>query len=322
MGIRSGSPRPLQQSTKPRTLSDVSPVPEISHASPEEHGAAAMLSLLPTPVSEPQSSDNAVSGSPWLWHGGAAAELAGYQPDSTDETSKAESSTSRQPTAFTGERSRKSQTKSPPLITDTNHGIPIVIYDTDEEINKETKEEINEEINGEIKEAKTDVTAFRKTSQLRLPKESRKRNLRKRARNQGATHGLSVQPQYEKDLLRKLRSAFYQHECQWMCVRELPEAVELATIEAHNEFVQDFGEVCRTNEAVFFKDARTLRTSFNAVSDCLLPLVHRGKDRDMIKKLGALVDEMQDHAYTLASIYAGGDDSDDDTYSPYKKRRL
>ena len=38
-----------------------------------------------------------------------------------------------------------------------------------------------------------------------------------------------------------------------MCVREIPEAIGLATMEAHDAFVQDFGEVCRANEAVFFQ---------------------------------------------------------------------
>ncbi|KAF3034211.1 hypothetical protein E8E11_003702 [Didymella keratinophila] len=327
------SPRPLQQSPKPRTLSDVSPVPEVSHAPSEENGAAVMQSLLPTPISEPQSSDNAVSGSAWLWRGGAAAELAGHQPSSKDETSKAESSTSRQPTKFTSEQTKKSRTRSPLLITDTNRGIPIVIYDTDddinevanEDINEETKEKIKNKINRETEEAKTDVTALYETSRLREPKESRKRSLRKRVRGQGSTHECWVRPQYERSLLSRLRSAFYKHEHKWMCVRELPEAVGLAIIEAHNEFVQDFGEVCRANEAVFFKDVRALRTSFSAVSDRLLPMVHRGKDRDIILELGVLVDKMQDYACTLASIYAfraGGDDSDDDTYCPHKKRRL
>lgn len=110
-----------------------------------------------------------------------------------------------------------------------------------------------------------------------------------------------------------------------MCVRELPEVIGLATMEAHDAFVQDFGEVCRANEAVFFKDAQALRISFSAVSEYLLSIVHRGKDRDVILEVGALVDEMQNYACTLASIHAfraGGDDSDDDTYCPHKKRRL
>jgi hypothetical protein len=45
----------------------------------------------------------------------------------------------------------------------------------------------------------------------------------------------------------------------------------------------------------------------------------------MILEVGALVDEMQNYACTLASIHAfraGDDDSDDDTYCPHKKRRV
>ncbi|KAF3032313.1 hypothetical protein E8E12_000562 [Didymella heteroderae] len=172
------SPRPSQQSPKPKISSDVSPAPEVSHTPSEENDTAATQPLLPTPVSEAHSSENVIAGSAWLWRGGAAAELCGYQPSSTDETSKAESSTSRQPTPFNGEQPRKSQTRSPPLITDTNRGIPIVIYDTDEEIN----EVANEEIKKDIEEAKTEVAALHEASRLREPKESRKRSLRKRVR--------------------------------------------------------------------------------------------------------------------------------------------
>jgi hypothetical protein len=331
------SPRLLQQSPKPRTLSKVSPVPEALHTSSEENGAAATHLLSPTPISKPQGHDHAVSGSAWLWRGGAAAELSGYQPTSTAETSKAGASTSRQPTPFTGEQPRESRRRSIPLIMDTNDGIPIVIYDTDEEIEEEikeeikeetkerTKEETKEEIDEKIEEAKTDVTALYETLGLRGPKESRKRNLRKRVRDQGAMDDQWVRPQHERKLWSWLRSAFYKHEYTWMCVRELPQAIGVAMIEAHDEFVQDFGQVCRANKVVSVEDTRTLRTSFSAVSDHLLPMVHRGEDKEPIEEVGTLVDEIHDHAFTLASIYAfraGGDDSDDDTYSPFKKRRF
>lgn len=299
------SPPPHQQSPTPRT----SPVLEEPPKSSRESSATTAQPLLPTAKSEAQSNDSGVSGSALLWHGGAAAELSKYKPTSTDENSKTEASTSQQSTPFTGEQTRDSCTGSTPLITDTNHGFPIVIYDTDEEIMEEIKAK----------------TALYKTSRLREPQRSPQRNLRKRVKGQAATEGQWVRPQYEGKLLRRLKSAFYQNEYSWMCVREFPEAVGVTTVEAHDRFVQEFGEVCRANKAVSFEDARTLRTSFSAVSDHLLSVVQRGEDRDVIQGLGALMDEMHDHAFTIASIHAfraGGDDSDDDTYRPSKKRRL
>jgi hypothetical protein len=311
--ISSSESSPHQPSLKSEPLKNNSPVLEASSSFFTESSSVAPQPLPPISESKPQNNDDMVSGSPWLWRGGAAAELSEYQPVPIGEKSKADLSLSRKPILSISARPSQPPRRSTPIITDTNHGLPIVIYDTDEEF----KEEIDE--------SKTKMAAFCDDSRLREPEDSHKHNLRKRVRAREVTDDQWIRPQYERKLLRKLRLAFYQHEYKWMCVRELPEAIAVATVDAHNEFVKEFGKVCRETEVVSVKDTRTLRNSFMGVSNGLLTMVHRGTDRDAIVELGALIDEIQDYAMTLASIYAfrsGGDDPGDDTYRPSKKRRV
>lgn len=109
-----------------------------------------------------------------------------------------------------------------------------------------------------------------------------------------------------------------------MHVQELPEAIEDAKVQLHNTNVQEFGRICRNNKAISVEDTRTLRESHIDLADHLLTVLSCTKDKDIIKKLGRLVDKVQDHAMTLLSIHAyrSGDNTKDKTYHPLKKRKL
>ncbi|UPX14876.1 uncharacterized protein EKO05_0005347 [Ascochyta rabiei] len=195
------------------------------------------------------------------------------------------------------------------IITDINHGLPIIIDDTDDETTEP--------------EGKPGTKSLVYTAQG-SDSSSCRRNFRKRPRavQEGEIHW--AQPEYKKKLLHDLRSAFYQHESLWIQVRELPEAIGDAKVKEHDALVQGFGKTCRDCEAVSIEDTCMLRESYIDLMNHLLTVMSRAKDMGMIKKLGKYVDDIREHAMIVSSIYeyqAGEDDSRDGTYRPSKKRR-
>jgi hypothetical protein len=202
------------------------------------------------------------------------------------------------------------------IITDTNHGLPIIIDDTDDEI---PENKAKPRVNGL---ARTTIRCSE--SQSSEPNPSRRCITRKRARTEHRGEVQWARPEYEKCVLSDLRSAFYRHESLWVNVRELPEAVEDAKVKQHDILVQEFGKTCRETEAVLIEDTLTLRQSYIDLKGHLFTVLGSVEDRSMVEELGRFVDEIQDHVTTLSSIYAcrvGDSDTRDKTYRPSKKRR-
>lgn len=197
-----------------------------------------------------------------------------------------------------------------PIITDTNHGLPIVIDDTDDEMRGD--------------DAGSRTNGFTPTSQGCKSNRPHGRNIRKRARAEqtGVVHW--AQPEHEKVILGSLRSAFYRHESHWIHVRELSDLVGDARVKEHDILVQEFGKICRDARAVSIEDARILRQSHIDLSSHLLAILRRPEDKEVIEELGNVVDEIQDNAMTLSSIDAyrtRDSDVQDGTYRPSKKQR-
>ncbi|KAF1363091.1 hypothetical protein EJ07DRAFT_152608 [Lizonia empirigonia] len=296
---------PSSQSTSSESTSPV-PQPPISTSEiTSQSNDPAAPKMLPASIAK-----TCYSSQPQLLLMSRIEEIFDYQPVSAHGGKVPCATCARRSAPLVGALRNANRRESIPVITD--HRLPIVIDDTDEE----TKDE-------DVLETRAAATAQCGNPKDGKPNESHERSLRKRVTAQHVKDRWD-QPEYEEKLLRELRLAFYHHESCWMHIRELPEATSDAKVQLHDTNVQKFAQICRVNEAVSVEETQTLRKSCIDVIDHLLTVLSCGEDKDAVEELRRFVDEMQDHAMILSSIYAyrSDDDTQDEDYQPSKKRRL